>query len=162
MTRKAFTVDEANGLIPRLERVIGELSALRRDLEKHHEQLQVLDVLWGDELLEERNPDHSGFVQHREAVAGTIRRIEETIEQEVVSMGIRFPAGGLEHGLLDFPTTYEGRWVYLCWKLGEPRIQEWHEVDGGFQGRRPLTVEQERVMGRLDDPDEIDDSVLDF
>lgn len=162
MSRKAFTVEEANGLIPRLEEVVGELHGLRQELDKHHEQLQLLDALWGAQLREERNPDRKEFVQHKAAVRETIRRIEETIREEVMALGVRFPVGGLEHGLLDFPTTYEGRWVYLCWKLGEPSIREWHEVDGGFRGRRPLTEEQERVMGRVDDPDDVDDSALDF
>ena len=162
MTRRAFTVEEANQLIPRLERVVRELHRLRSGLEKHSEQLQLLDVLWGEELHEASNPDHVEFLGHRTAVRETIGRIEDQIREEVRSLGVRFPVGGLEDGLLDFPTTYDGRWVYLCWKLGEPRIVEWHEVDGGYGGRRPLTEEQARVMGQVDDPADLDDSVLDF
>ncbi len=32
----------------------------------------------------------------------------------------------------------EGREVYLCWRVGEERIEWWHETDAGFAGRRPL------------------------
>ena len=44
----------------------------------------------------------------------------------------------IEQGLIDFRTEREGREVYLCWKLGEPDIRWWHELDAGFAGRRPL------------------------
>jgi hypothetical protein len=44
----------------------------------------------------------------------------------------------LDIGLLDFPTLYRGREVYLCWRLGEQRIEHWHGVDEGFRGRKPV------------------------
>jgi hypothetical protein len=30
------------------------------------------------------------------------------------------------------------REVYLCWRLGEPEVMYWHELDAGFAGRQPL------------------------
>ena len=44
----------------------------------------------------------------------------------------------LDIGLIDFPTTYHGNEVYLCWKLGESGIEYWHGIDEGFRGRKPI------------------------
>lgn len=41
-------------------------------------------------------------------------------------------------GLIDFQHERDGRVVYLCWKLGEARIEWWHELDTGLAGRIPL------------------------
>ena len=41
-------------------------------------------------------------------------------------------------GLVDFPARRAGRPVYLCWKVGETSLEHWHEIDGGFAGRRPV------------------------
>ncbi len=41
-------------------------------------------------------------------------------------------------GLIDFRHLRENRIVYLCWKLGEKRIEWWHELDTGVAGRLPL------------------------
>ncbi len=30
--------------------------------------------------------------------------------------------------------------VYLCWKLGEPEVLHWHELDAGFRGRQSLAA----------------------
>jgi Uncharacterized conserved protein (DUF2203) len=44
----------------------------------------------------------------------------------------------LERGLVDFPAVIDGREVYLCWLLDEPRVTHWHGVESGFAGRRRL------------------------
>jgi hypothetical protein len=44
-------------------------------------------------------------------------------------------------GLVDFPSVMDGRLVFLCWKLGEPEVMHWHELDAGFAGRQTLAVE---------------------
>jgi hypothetical protein len=28
--------------------------------------------------------------------------------------------------------------VYLCWRYGEPSVQHWHELEGGFAGRQRI------------------------
>ncbi len=144
---KAFTVDEANGLIATMEAVLEGIVQLRELGESHDRQLQILDVLWGPEVLIAENPDHSEFLRHRAARDAAVERIQARTREEIVARGIRFPPGGLEHGLLDFPTTLDGRWVYLCWKQGESRVDQWHEITDGFAGRQPVTPDHERCMG---------------
>lgn len=39
-------------------------------------------------------------------------------------------------GLLDFPARRAGKAVWLCWQVGEPTLEYWHEWEGGFKGRR--------------------------
>ena len=45
-------------------------------------------------------------------------------------------------GLCDFYSLMDGREVYLCWRLGEPQVMHWHELDAGVAGRKPLTAPQ--------------------
>ncbi|TMB93458.1 MAG: DUF2203 family protein, partial [Chloroflexi bacterium] len=49
----------------------------------------------------------------------------------------------MEMGLIDFRWLREDREVYLCWKLGEARVEHWHELETGFAGRQPLEEEAE-------------------
>ena len=32
----------------------------------------------------------------------------------------------------------DGREVYLCWRLGEPEVLHWHELNAGVAGRKTL------------------------
>lgn len=42
----------------------------------------------------------------------------------------------LGRGLLDFPALYDGRPVLLCWRVGEPALDFWHEPGDGAHRRR--------------------------
>jgi len=44
----------------------------------------------------------------------------------------------LDGGLVDFPALRDGREVYLCWTVGEPRVRHWHDLDAGAAGRHEL------------------------
>jgi hypothetical protein len=147
---RAFTVTEANQLIPELEEILASVRRRNAELHQRHEKIQMLDALWGEKLSLPSTPDHDEFVEHRQAIERLAAEIETLVEEQIIARGIRFPQGGLEHGLLDFPTTLDGRWVYLCWHAGEPRIMAWHEVDGGYAGRQPLTEEEAVRMGRAE------------
>jgi hypothetical protein len=43
----------------------------------------------------------------------------------------------LDIGLIDFPTLFRGREVYLCWRMGETGIRYWHGEEG-FRGRKEI------------------------
>lgn len=148
MTDRIFTVDEANDLLPVIEEVFSRIEDQREELTRRMDRIKILDVLWGPQVQEPTNPDREEFLAERAGVRRAIRKIERLVDDEILVHGVRFPTGGLENGLVDFPTTFEGRTVLLCWQRGEPEIQAWHEVDGGFSGRRPLTPEQVHSMGR--------------
>ncbi len=162
MGHHAITVDEANEMLPEVRVTLDELQALRDVARSEMDQLAVLDALWGDLVSQSSNPDHEEYAQHRHSLSECHRAIEELIQQRLVDRGIRFPVGGLEHGLVDFPTTLDGRWVYLCWQSDEPEVAYWHEVSGGYAGRRRITAGLRQRLGRLDDPARHEDSALDF
>jgi hypothetical protein len=41
-------------------------------------------------------------------------------------------------GLVDFPAMVAGRPIWLCWRLGEERVEWWHEASQGFEARRRI------------------------
>jgi hypothetical protein len=148
MRPKAFTVAEASSLVPVLERVFDRIDRWKEEARRHHDRLQVLEVLWEDRLEDPSNPDHAEAETERTRIALLVREIQDEVQREILARGLRFPPGGLTHGLVDFPTTWQGRWVLLCWRRGEPELVAWHDLDSGFAGRQPITERQRREMGR--------------
>lgn len=63
-----------------------------------------------------------------------------TLVAELHELGCHFK--GFGEGLVDWYSYYAGRPVFLCWKLGEPEIACWHQVDAGFAGRQPILPTQ--------------------
>ena len=162
MGHHAFTVDDANDMLPEVRAALKQIQSLRDVARSEMDQLAVLDALWGDLVSQSANPDHEEYTQHRHSLSDYRRAIEEVIQQRFVERGIRFPVGGLEHGLIDFPNTLHGSWVYLCWQADEPEVAYWHELSGGYDGRRLITAGDSHWLGRLDDPARDEDSALDF
>jgi hypothetical protein len=145
--RRAFRVEEASVLVPLMEWVLEEAERLRERATGHADSHQVLELIWGDRLQQPGCPDHAEAAAHHAAVLAAEDEVLRMLRAEVAARGIRLPRGGPEHGLLDFPTTWEGRWVCLCWRRGEGRVQAWHEVDEECAARRPVTLEQRTWMG---------------
>ena len=150
MQSKRFTVAEAYETLPQIESIFDRLSKKKAALGHHVQKLHVLDALWGEEVNQPNNPDHDDFQQHRRRIGYLKEDILRIIEDDLLALGVRLPQGGLEHGLIDFPTTFEGRWVLLCWKRGESKVGYWHEVDGGYAGRQEILDEHAITMGRDD------------
>lgn len=123
MTDRIYTVDEANSMLP----------DLRERLVRIRDARQVL--LQTAELVTERvATDGGGYHGGREywdAQQALKAEIERLSGENIL---LRDP----ETGLVDFPGEREGRRVWLCWKLDEDRVANWHEIDTGFIGRRPL------------------------
>ena len=65
------------------------------------------------------------------------QRLEEYVK-ELQDLGVE-PKNAVE-GLVDFPSMMDDRVVFLCWKLDEPEVLYWHEIDAGFRGRQSLTA----------------------
>ena len=52
----------------------------------------------------------------------------------------------IDEGLIDFPSKYFSDEVWLCWKYGETEIKFWHEKNAGFNGRKPMCVNDETLI----------------
>lgn len=144
----AFSVDQANALLPHVQTTLRRIDARMRVLARHADGIAVLELLWGEGLIAPDNPDRQELVAHKRAVARARRSMERVVRTQLTDRGIRFPAGGLEHGLVDFPSTLDGRWIHLCWRSGEPRVEYWHELTTGYAGRQPITADLSQRMGQ--------------
>jgi hypothetical protein len=126
-----FTRAEAEALLPRVEPLLREMQALRAELAAHEERL-------AGQRAKAQGNGHSGpgaVARHHAEIAELGERIMQRIA-EIQELGITVK--DLDMGLIDFPCLRDGREVYLCWKLGEPGIDWWHEIDAGYAGRQPL------------------------
>lgn len=158
MTPRVFTVEQANILIPTLDEILEQIAAKKAAAQVHYGKIKLLDTMWGAEIKKASNPDHEDFQQHLDKYSAIAHDLEALVQRQITDRGLRFPYGGLEHGLIDFPTTFEGRWVLLCWQKGEDQVNYWHELDGGYAGRQEILAEHVIYMGGEEDSP--DDSAL--
>ncbi len=126
---KFYTVDEANRLVPELTKLLTEMQAAKDAIIAHREELERLEVVAAG----------NGHARHAEALTAEL-------DQHVRQLNIRLEwlqdadieLRDLDEGLIDFPSIRNARRIWLCWKLGEPRVGYWHEVNTGFGSRQRL------------------------
>lgn len=126
---KIFTVEEANRTLPLVSRIV-------QDLVRDHEA-------WEDKVREFELATVGASPDRPDAIAELLQfeaqRLATEIEvyiAELKELGV--VCKGMDTGLVDFRGQLEGREVFFCWKLGEPSVQYWHELDAGFVGRQKL------------------------
>ena len=126
---KLFTVDEANRTLPLVKRIV-------EDLVRDHR-------LWEEKVREFELATAGSSPEHPDVIAELLQieaqRLASDIEHYIAELNdLGVICKGMDTGLVDFRGQIDGREVFDCWKLGEPSVQYWHEVDAGFVGRQRL------------------------
>jgi len=131
---KLFSPERANALIPKLEPLVDELLSRRREL--------AIKLLESDPALH-----HHVEPTRRPRLAGVrsplpAPRFAE-LKHEIARLIYRIEAFGcvlkdIDLGLVDFPAMRDDEPIYLCWKLGEPRVGYWHGIEESFGSRKGL------------------------
>ncbi|QEH33789.1 hypothetical protein OJF2_23180 [Aquisphaera giovannonii] len=130
--RKYFSVEEANRTLPLVKAIVQDIVHQSRLVESLQQRLERV-------LRERRRPSEDMYSEELEQTQLELETQEEKLRsyvEELKSLGIELKSD--EIGLCDFRTLMNGREVYLCWRLGEPEVSFWHELDAGFAGRQSL------------------------
>jgi hypothetical protein len=130
--KKYYSVAEANATLPLLRAILRDITNLARDLHERHERLARLQQPG-------RGAPADAYREEVEQIQADFERDQERMheyEQEIKGLGIELK--DYFTGLVDFPCWMDNREVYLCWRLGEPEVAHWHELEAGFAGRRKL------------------------
>jgi hypothetical protein len=133
MSRRLFTPDEVDALIPRLADIVGRAR-------EHHRQATGLQQHLHEEQERIRSSG-GGLIDQRDWKAKAERLDGLAIEVREALSAIGELGGvtkDLEMGLVDFPGRVGDETVNLCWKYGETAVRFWHGLDEGYAHRKPL------------------------
>lgn len=136
--KKYYTVAEANATLPLLRVILRDITLLAEELRERYQRLERLRR--GDQDPSPADQDEAREVE-TEFERGQERMVE--YEHELHELGVELK--DYFTGLIDFRCLMDGREVYLCWKLGEPEVGHWHELDAGFAGRQKLAPKATEV-----------------
>ena len=124
MPETFYSVDEANALLPKLKSVLERIRQTQEELAKDKTVAAV----------REKAAQNGGGLPGRHLSTLT-KTLEGDLHQlEAWGIVLRDPS----IGLIDFLHKREGEMVFLCWKLGEPRVEWWHPLETGIAGRQRL------------------------
>jgi hypothetical protein len=133
MAERYFNREEAEELLP----LIGDCLTQALDQKKSIEEIDqaLAQASARIMMLGGSIPSSAEFARHKTERDAVISKLQETVNR-IQQTGCVIK--DLDIGLVDFPSLRHGEEVYLCWKLGEPRIDFYHGLNEGFAGRKPL------------------------
>lgn len=115
-----WTVEEANGALPRITAIVEQARAAAETARSDAEGLRG----------KVRSNGHGSPAVDLADMKDAIDALDE---EGIVLRDI-------EQGLVDFPAqSSDGRPFWLCWVVGEPEVAFWHWPEDGFAGRAPIT-----------------------
>jgi hypothetical protein len=137
--QRYYTPAQANAALPLVRAIVQDIVNLSRDLREREERSF------------RNRPGGRGRLSaaHEEELQQGTRDVERDQERmrelagELAELGVELKDDFT--GLIDFRSRMDGREVYLCWRLGEPVVAFWHELDAGFAGRQKLKLDPSRV-----------------
>ena len=130
--RKYFTAAQANAMLPLLRAILRDVTQLAQELRDRHDRMQRLHSGAQSGL----GTAHREEVEQMEAEFERGRERMEAYLHELDGLGIELKDPFT--GVVDFRCQIDGREAYLCWRMDEPEVAHWHELDSGFAGRQKL------------------------
>jgi hypothetical protein len=132
---RELTPAQADAALPQVTALIRQLQGLRRSVVATGQKLEA-----ATRKLSGGNGYPIAMLKNQvKSLATHQLQLVEAFESALHQlMGLGGVLKDLSEGLVDFYGRRDGELVFLCWKLGEPRVAFWHPLDTGFAGRRPL------------------------
>jgi hypothetical protein len=129
---KLFTAAEANAMLPLVRAIVNDIVSRAKNLRERKDRIDRIRT--------------SKATASGDIYAAEISQAEQELEREqnqLLECQAELTELGIElkdyfTGLIDFPSRMDDRIVYLCWRLGEPSVAHWHELNAGFAGRQKL------------------------
>lgn len=126
-----FTRKEAEALLPQISVVLLKIQEHRKAMQQSEEELAALHL----QAMGNGHHLYDRIVKLQKELAYQIQALQVLIN-ELNDFGCELKDPDM--GLIDFLSLRNGREIYLCWHLGEERINYWHYLNTGFAGRQPL------------------------
>ena len=128
MAKKYFTIKSAQKQLPKIKKALLKLQNLKKAIDA------ILSI-----RIDPREIEYDEFLETNTKLNKEYRKLSYEFYRELEKLEkIGCVLKDLEQSLIDLYCRFEGRDIFLCWKLGEDNIKAWHEIDSGFAGRKPI------------------------
>jgi hypothetical protein len=134
-----YDIDRANARLPELRETLLNLQAMREEVISLRDRIVALNaraLAGGVSAMVSRSLEvHEETQRLKMRMQGLVDQMQAAVVQ-IDGWGIQLR--DIQTGLVDFPALVSGRPVWLCWRLSEERVEWWHEVTEGFDGRQRI------------------------
>ncbi len=141
MRSRILSLEEATKMLPLLEKIVRDIMKTWEEIIHKRTELECL----------EKNPDQNAQQVQEEAqeLKSDLNRLIDRINsyiREVEQLGCFVEE--FKRGIINFPSLYVGRKVFLCWKPGDSEVRYWHELDESYNERSLIRDQRDFLVTR--------------
>ena len=122
---RLFTVADADRSLVLVRRIVEDIVVRYRGVLDYQEILEASLVQGSTEQADQARRDLERCMDKLQACA-----------EELLGVGVELKDWSA--GVVDYPATFEGRPICLCWQHGEPVVGHWHEVGAACGTRQEI------------------------
>ncbi len=126
--RKFFTLGEANRSLVLVRKIVRDILSLYCKAKLIEEQYSVLD----------KEIDRAKRSELKSRYQQIFCQLK-VYERELQEIGCHLR--DWQTGAVEWPAILDEREIYLCWRMGEDKVEYWHEAYESFAGRRKISNE---------------------
>ena len=123
--KRTFTLQEADALLPELEKRLKHLQSKKETYSRMHDSLFMHELVCAAERS-------NGLLEEKDDLEDGIRALEEAIEGLAGDVEAIFALGcilrNIERGHVEFFGAHDGEEVYFSWQLGEPSVAHYRPL----------------------------------
>jgi hypothetical protein len=139
---KILSIEESNRMLPLLQVIVRDVMKCWDSIIYKRSQLELLEK----SLAATRE---SKWEQQLQDLKIELNRLIDRINgyiREVEELGCFVEE--FKRGVINFPSLYLGRKVFLCWTPGDPEVRYWHELDESYNERSLIREKRDFLFSR--------------
>ncbi len=143
MKSKILSLEEANRMLPLLDKIVNDIMKTWEEIIRKRTELECI----------EKNPNQGTDDNRIQELKSDLNRLIDRINgfiREVEELGCFVEE--FKRGIINFPSLYVGRKVFLCWKPGDSEVRYWHELDESYNERSMIQDPRDFLVTRPEMP----------
>lgn len=128
--KKYFTPESANRLLPLVRSIMEKIILKQTEIDSIRDSLEASGAGGLDIFAQ------AAMRAKLEKLYGELAELVAALQENGCLLK------DIYEGLVDFPALRLGEEVYLCWKIGEPRVDHWHGLYEGFMYRKKVVEDE--------------------
>ena len=147
MKSKLLTIEEANRMLPLLRKIVQDIQTSWELILVKRTELEYLEKVSKNhppgEGGEQKSAASHAMPPLRNEQQARIQDLKAELNSSIEKINcyirevedLNCFVEEFKRGIINFPSLYHGRKVFLCWGLGENRVDHWHELDESYNDR---------------------------
>jgi len=143
---RILSLEEANHMLPLLRGIVRDVMGTWSAIIQKRTELEIIEKT-------HRHTRETGVEERIQELKAELNQLIDRINgyiREVEELGCFVEE--FKRGVINFPSLYLGRKIFLCWTPDDSELRFWHELDESYNERSTIRDQRDFLVNQADTP----------